>query len=71
MDISGADLDEHCYLNTMQEGKATFSILDQKRESKWLEYFKNNAISHQTKTSFTHWNTTLLKDWTLVEEMLT
>ena len=31
MDISEADLDEHCYLNTVKEGKTTFSILDQKR----------------------------------------
>ena len=31
MDISGAELDKHCYLNTVQDGKTTFSILDQKR----------------------------------------
>ena len=31
MDISEADLDKHCYLNTVKEGKTTFSILDQKR----------------------------------------
>ena len=31
MDISIAKLDEHCYLNTVKEGKTTFSILDQKR----------------------------------------
>ena len=31
MDISEANLDEHCYLNTVKEGKTTFSILDQKR----------------------------------------
>ena len=28
MDISEADLDKHCYLNTVKEGKTTFSILD-------------------------------------------
>ena len=26
-----ANLDKHCYLNTVKEGKTTFSILDQKR----------------------------------------
>ena len=31
MDISEADLDKHCYLNTMKERKTTLSILDQKR----------------------------------------
>ena len=31
MDISKAELDKHCYLNTMEEGKTTFFILDQKR----------------------------------------
>ena len=31
MDISEANLDERCYLNTVKEGKTTISILDQKR----------------------------------------
>ena len=31
MDISKADGDEHCYLNTVKQGKALNSILDQKR----------------------------------------
>lgn len=31
MDISKADGDEHCYLNTVKRGKALYSILDQKR----------------------------------------
>ena len=31
MDISEADMDEHCYLNTVKQGKALYSILDQKR----------------------------------------
>ena len=31
MDISEAELDKHCYLNTVKKGKTTFSILDQKR----------------------------------------
>ena len=31
MDISNANVDEHCYLNTMKQGKALYSILDQKR----------------------------------------
>ena len=31
IDISGADLGEHCYLFTVKEGKKIFSILDQKR----------------------------------------
>ena len=31
MDISEANLEEHCYLNTMKEGKTMFSILDQKQ----------------------------------------
>ena len=31
MDISEADLDKHCYLNTAKKGKTTFSILDEKR----------------------------------------
>ena len=31
MDISEANLDKHCYLNTGKERKTTFSILDQKR----------------------------------------
>ena len=31
MDISEADLEEHCYLNTVKKGKTTFSVLDQKR----------------------------------------
>ena len=31
MDISEADVDEHCYLNTVKQGKALYSILDQKR----------------------------------------
>ena len=31
MDISEDKLDKHCYLNTVNEEKATFSILDQKR----------------------------------------
>ena len=31
MDISEADLDKDCYLNTVKEGKTTFSIPDQKR----------------------------------------
>ena len=31
MDISKAEIDEHCYLNTVKDRKTTFSILDQKR----------------------------------------
>ena len=31
MDISKDGLEEHCYLNTVKEGKTTFSIPDQKR----------------------------------------
>ena len=31
MDISKADGDKHCYLNTVKHGKALYSILDQKR----------------------------------------
>ena len=31
MDISKAKLDEHCYLNTVKDGKIVFSVLDQKR----------------------------------------
>ena len=31
MDISEADGDEHCYLNTAKQGKVLYSILDQKR----------------------------------------
>ena len=31
MDISKAELDKHWYLNTVKDGKTTFSILDQKR----------------------------------------
>ena len=31
MDISEANLDEYCHLNTVKEGNITFSILDQKR----------------------------------------
>ena len=31
MDISEAELDKHCYLNTTKDRKTTFSILDQKR----------------------------------------
>ena len=31
MDISEDDLEKHCYLNTVKEGKTIFSILDQKR----------------------------------------
>ena len=30
MDISEANLEEHCYLNTVKEGKTVVSILDQK-----------------------------------------
>ena len=29
MDISEADGDEHCYLNTVKQGKSLYSILDQ------------------------------------------
>ena len=31
MDISKAELDEHCYLDTVKDEKTIFSILDQKR----------------------------------------
>ena len=31
MDISEANREEHCYLNTVKEGKTTFFILDQKQ----------------------------------------
>ena len=31
MDISKGDVDKHCYLNTVKQGKLLFSILDQKR----------------------------------------
>ena len=31
MDISRDNLDKHCYLNTVKEGKTKVSILDQKR----------------------------------------
>ena len=31
MDISKVDGDEHCYLNTVKQGKVLYSILDQKR----------------------------------------
>ena len=70
MDISEANLDKHCYLNTVKEGKTSFSILDQK-EQKRLEPFKKDVASHQMKTSFTHWNITPLKAWISVDEMLT
>ena len=53
MDINEANLDEHCYLNTVKEGKTTFSVLDQKKQ-KPLESSKKDVASHQTKTSLTH-----------------
>ena len=31
MDISKVDVDKHCYLNTVKQGKLLLSILDQKR----------------------------------------
>ena len=31
MDISEANVEEHCYFNTVKKGKILFSILDQKR----------------------------------------
>ena len=31
MDISKAEIDKHCYLNTVKDMKTIFSILDQKR----------------------------------------
>ena len=31
MDISEANIEEHCYFNTAKKGKGLFSILDQKR----------------------------------------
>ena len=31
MDISKANCDEHCYLNTVKHGKSLYSIIDQKR----------------------------------------
>ena len=31
MDISNADGDKHCYLNTVKHGKSLYSIIDQKR----------------------------------------
>ena len=31
MDISEANVEEHCYFNTVKKGKGLFSILDQKR----------------------------------------
>ena len=31
MDISEANMEEHCYFNTVKKGKLLFSILDQKR----------------------------------------
>ena len=31
MDMSKADGDKHCYLNTVKQGKALYSILNQKR----------------------------------------
>ena len=31
MHISEIELDKHCYLSTVKDGKTTFSILDQKR----------------------------------------
>ena len=61
MDINKADLDKHCSLNTVKEGKTTFSILDQKR-AETVRILQEQYGSHQTKTSFTHWNTTLLKE---------
>ena len=31
MNIIKAEMDKHCYLNTVKDRKTTFSILDQKR----------------------------------------
>ena len=31
IDISEANVEEHCYFNTVKKGKSLFSILDQKR----------------------------------------
>ena len=50
MDISEAELDEHCYLNTVKDGKTKFSILDQKR-AEAVRILKKDMDSHQTKTS--------------------
>ena len=30
MNISEAEFDEHCYLNTVKDGKTIFPLLDQK-----------------------------------------
>ena len=57
MDISKADGDEHCYLNTVNQGEALYSILDQKR-AEAVKSYKNAVRSHPTKISSTHWSVT-------------
>ena len=57
MDISEADLDKHCYLNTVKKGKIIFLHLI-KREQKQSESYKNAVLFHPTKTSSTHWSVT-------------
>ena len=54
MDISEAELDKHCYLNTVKDENTTFSILDQKRVEAVRILQENDAVFHQAKTSLTH-----------------
>ena len=68
MDISEANLEEHCYLNTVKERRLYFLYLV-KKEQKPLESFKKDVAFHQTKTLFT--DVTPLKTWTSVDKILT
>ena len=68
MDISKANVEDHCYLNAVNKGRLMFSILNQK-QTKALKFYKNDALSCPTKILSSGWNVIPQRGQTLKEEM--
>ena len=69
MDISEADVDEHCYLSTVKQGKTLFSILDQKR-AEAVRILQERCGFPSDKDFINALECNSIKGWVLGEEIL-
>ena len=69
MDISKANVDEHCYLNTVKQEKTLFSILDQKR-AEAVRILQELCGFPSDEDFINALECNSIEGWTLIEEML-
>ena len=69
MDISKGDVDKHCYLNTVKQGKLLFFILDNKR-AEAVRILQERCAFPSDEYFLNAMTYNYIEGWILGEEML-